>query len=167
MSFVKTSVRIAWCFSIVNLFIIWLTIEWILWSGLLHRLLIPVHILICTLTHLLRIRIILREYSIPIGNSHRNGNDVLMIQDLYILIDLMHHTFYLKISSLRNDTAEFISTNAITFPIAFKIVLYDMCRVDNILIPCPMAILIVTLLRLFRSKVTMTYPSKSFSFFTK
>ena len=92
MSFVKTSVRIAWCFSIVNFFLIQLTIEWILWSGLLHRLLIPVHILICTLTHLLRIRIIRREYSIPIGNSHRNGNDVLMIQDLYILIDLMHHT---------------------------------------------------------------------------
>lgn len=75
-----------------------------------------------------------------------------MIQDLYILIDLMHHTFYLKISSLRNDTAEFISANAITFPIAFKIVLYDMCRVDNILIPCPMAILIVTLLKIIQVK---------------
>jgi hypothetical protein len=48
MSFVKTSVRIAWWLSIVNPFVIWLTIEWILWSGLLHRLLIPVHILICT-----------------------------------------------------------------------------------------------------------------------
>ena len=75
-----------------------------------------------------------------------------MIQDFYILIDLMHHTFYLKISSLRNDTAEFIPANAITFPIAFKIVLYDMCCMDNILIPCPVTTLIVTLLKIIQVK---------------
>ena len=90
-----------------------------------------------------------------------------MIQDLYILIDLMHHTFYLKISSLRNDTAEFISANAITFPIAFKIVLYDMCRVDNILIPCPMAILIVTLLKIIQVKGHYDIPFKILLIFHK
>ena len=90
-----------------------------------------------------------------------------MIQDLYILIDLMHHTFYFKISSLRNDTAEFISANAITFPIAFKIVLYDMCRVDNILIPCPMAILIVTLLKIIQVKGHYDIPFKILLIFHK
>ena len=48
-----------------------------------------------------------------------------MIQYLYILVDLMYHTFYFKMYSLRNDTTEFISANPITFPIAFKIGLYD------------------------------------------
>lgn len=75
MSFVKTSVRIAWRFLIVNPFYNRLTIKRIPWSQLFHCFFIPVHILICTLTHLLRIRIIRREYSIPIGNSHGNGND--------------------------------------------------------------------------------------------
>lgn len=63
-------------------------------------------------------------------------------------MQLTEHAPDLTATSLRDNAAELIPADAVAFTVTFKIILDNTCRIDKISIPCPVTIMIITLLEI-------------------